>query len=99
MSAITIYAKPKDDFLTIRVPNGYDSCSFKVILFPMLEDSMNFDADKRSEHDFIDSTFDTGRIQQQANDGLKSLAGTWVSDPTEEKVFDEMRTVDAELWK
>ena len=33
------------------------------------------------------------------NEKLMELAGTWVSDPEEEKVFEEMRTIDEEMWK
>ena len=33
------------------------------------------------------------------NEKLMELAGTWVSDPEAEKVFEEMRTIDEEMWK
>ena len=33
------------------------------------------------------------------NAELAKLAGTWVSDPEAEKVFEEMRTIDEEIWK
>ena len=33
------------------------------------------------------------------NAELAKLAGTWVSDPEAEKVFEEMRTIDEEMWK
>ena len=33
------------------------------------------------------------------NAELAKLAGTWVPDPEAEKVFEEMRTIDEEMWK
>ena len=33
------------------------------------------------------------------NEKLMELAGTWVSDPEAEKVFEEMRTIDEDMWK
>lgn len=35
MPTITTYAKPTDDFLTIRIPDEYRSYSFQVMLLPM----------------------------------------------------------------
>ena len=98
MSAITTYAKPKDNFLTIRIPNGYDTCSFKVVLFPM-EDIFPLDAGKHGVAEQNDSTPFSNASLRKANDDLKGLAGTWVADPEAERIFDEMRTVDEDLWK
>ena len=33
------------------------------------------------------------------NDSLLELAGTWVSDKKADKAFDEMRTIDEDMWK
>ena len=98
MSAITTYAKPKDNFLTIRIPNGYDTCSFKVVLFP-IEDIFPLDIRKLGVAAQNDSSQFSNACMRKANEDLKGLAGTWVADPEAERVFDEMRTVDEELWQ
>lgn len=99
MSAITTYAKPQDDFLVIRVPDGYGSCSFKVVLFPMGNTLMSHGIDELSFSAAATSLHGNERISRQANEDLQQIAGTWVSDPEAETVFDEMRTVDSELWR
>lgn len=33
------------------------------------------------------------------NDSLIELSGTWVADKKADQVFDEMRTIDEEMWK
>lgn len=33
------------------------------------------------------------------NDVLVKLAGTWVADKESDRAFDEMRTIDEEMWK
>ena len=40
-----------------------------------------------------------GMAHEVANEKLMELAGSWVSDPEAEKVFDEMRIIDEEMWK
>lgn len=91
MSAITTYAKPQDDLLTIRVPDGYGACSFKVMLFPMDEAFSPHNVGELSFSASSNSFPDNERNSRQANEDLKQIAGTWVSDPEAETVFDEMR--------
>ena len=99
MFSIITYAKPKNDFLTIRVPDGYDTCSFKVVLFPMEDTVIPLDVGKWGLACHKDSSLLASGKLEKANEDLMSLAGTWVADPEAEKVFDEMRTVDAGLWQ
>ena len=37
--------------------------------------------------------------QHPKNEALQSLANTWVTDSEADKALDEMRTIDADLWK
>ena len=37
MPTITTYAKPVNDFLTLRIPEEYRSYSFQVVLIPKME--------------------------------------------------------------
>lgn len=37
--------------------------------------------------------------QRPKNEALLSLANTWVADSEADKALDEMRTIDADLWK
>ena len=37
--------------------------------------------------------------QHPKNEALLSLANTWVADSEADKALDEMRTIDADLWK
>lgn len=46
MPTITTYAKPTNDFVTIRIPAEYRSCSFQVMLLPM--DGEDIEARKRA---------------------------------------------------
>ena len=33
------------------------------------------------------------------NDELVALAGTWIEDPEANRAFEEMRTIDEDMWK
>lgn len=99
MNAMTTYAKPENDCLVIHVPSGYKSCSFKVLLFPIAEEPMPHGAEDFNLEEWHEANISDPAHLMSANEDLKRLAGTWVSDPAEETIFDEMRTVDSELWQ
>ncbi len=46
MPTFTTYAKPTNEYLTIRIPDEYRSYSFQVVLLPMCEEDI--EARKRS---------------------------------------------------
>lgn len=59
-------------------------------------------AQAKSLNQFLLDTLSAGLgffSRKPRNEPLLSLANTWVSDPEADKALDEMRAIDADLWK
>lgn len=99
MSALTTYAKPVNDIVTVHVPNEFGTCVFQVVLTPVESDLYRLYQEERSTQSVAKGVASDSEVRAKANRELLELAGTWESDPASEAIFDEMRTIDSEMWQ
>lgn len=99
MPALTTYAKPVNDIVTVRVPDELGTCVFQVVLTPVESDLYGLCQKGSPTHSVAKGMASDSKMRAKANRELLELAGTWESDPAAEAIFDEMRTIDSEMWQ
>ena len=92
----TIARPPLKDSVVVRIPDEYRTCALEIIVLPAVPQTPG-------EYEYFDfggvRRLDAADAKAFANKGLQEIAGTWVEDSDTDKVLDEMRMIDTEMWK
>ena len=99
MPTLTTYAKPVNDIVTVHVPDEFGTCVFQVVLTPVESDLHRLYQKGNATQSVARRGASDSEVRAKANRELLELAGTWESDPASEVIFDEMRTIDSEMWQ